>query len=118
LRVGTLNVVAMRLKTPVLGKSLFSFSELLMLKTMNNYIVYVGIIYRRLAVYCILDKRGDEKEMLSRDCDGCSSLKACNKRYQKAQEWDKVYCPDGTAHLIDSASYPSAEVICFVEAIP
>jgi hypothetical protein len=55
------------------------------------------------------------KTMLSRDCDGCSSLKACNQRYQKAHKGDKVYCPDGTAHLIDNASYPSAEVVCFLE---
>jgi hypothetical protein len=54
--------------------------------------------------------------MLSRDCDGCSSLKACNKRYQKTHKGDKVYCPDGTAHLIDSASYAATEVVCFLEA--
>ncbi len=62
-------------------------------------------------------KRVEMKEMLSRDCDGCSSLKACNKRFQKANQGDKVYCPDGTAHLIDSASvYPSPELVCFFEA--
>jgi hypothetical protein len=55
--------------------------------------------------------------MLSRDCDGCSSLKQCSKRFQKAHKGDKVYCPDGTAHLIDNASvYQSADVICFMEA--
>jgi hypothetical protein len=42
--------------------------------------------------------------MLSRDCDGCSGLKECTKRYQRAKIDDKVYCPDGTAHLIDNAS--------------
>ncbi|HUK85879.1 MAG TPA: hypothetical protein VLU95_08450 [Candidatus Acidoferrum sp.] len=56
--------------------------------------------------------------MLSRDCDGCCKLKECSKRYQKAVKGDKVYCPDGTAHLIDSYSVnPSTEVICFPEAI-
>ncbi len=42
--------------------------------------------------------------MLSRDCDGCSKLKDCSKRYHKALKGDKVYCPDGTAHLIDGSS--------------
>jgi hypothetical protein len=39
--------------------------------------------------------------MLSRDCDGCPLLKSCSKRFSKALTGDKVYCPDGTAHLID-----------------
>ncbi len=39
--------------------------------------------------------------MLSRDCDGCSQLKACGKRYRKVAKGEKVYCPDGTAHLVD-----------------
>lgn len=42
--------------------------------------------------------------MISRDCDGCSKLKECNIRYRRATIGDKVYCPDGTAHLIDSSS--------------
>lgn len=42
--------------------------------------------------------------MLSRDCNGCSQLKPCSKRYNKVAEGGKVYCPDGTAHLIDSSS--------------
>lgn len=48
-----------------------------------------------------------EKSMLSRDCDGCSKLKECSKRYLKARIGDKVYCADGTAHLIDCASAES-----------
>ena len=49
--------------------------------------------------------------MLSRDCDGCSKLKECSKRYQKALKGDKVYCPDGTAHLVDEYSIrPSVEL--------
>ena len=39
--------------------------------------------------------------MLSRDCDGCSQFKACSKRYSKVLKDEKVYCPDGTAHLVD-----------------
>jgi hypothetical protein len=39
--------------------------------------------------------------MLSRDCDGCSQFKACSKRYSKVGKGGKVYCPDGTAHLVD-----------------
>jgi hypothetical protein len=54
--------------------------------------------------------------MLSRDCDGCTSLKACNTRYQRAHKGDKVYCPDGTAHLIDSASYPNPKALCLIDA--
>ena len=41
------------------------------------------------------------KEMLSRDCDGCSQMKACNRRYLIVGKGNCVYCPDGTAHLID-----------------
>jgi hypothetical protein len=40
-------------------------------------------------------------ELLSRDCDGCSQMKACSKRYYTVAKGDKVYCPDGTAHLVD-----------------
>jgi hypothetical protein len=40
-------------------------------------------------------------EMLSRDCDGCSQMKECNKRFNVIEVWEKVYCPDGTAHLVD-----------------
>jgi hypothetical protein len=41
------------------------------------------------------------KEMLSRDCDGCSQMKSCSKRFDIAEKGNCVYCPDGTAHLID-----------------
>jgi len=40
-------------------------------------------------------------KMLSRDCDGCSQFKACSQRYSKVGKGEKVYCPDGTAHLLD-----------------
>ncbi len=39
--------------------------------------------------------------MLSRDCDGCELLKPCIKRYHAVGIGEKVYCPDGTAHLVD-----------------
>ena len=28
-------------------------------------------------------------------------MKACSQRYRKVGKGDKVYCPDGTAHLVD-----------------
>jgi radical SAM superfamily enzyme len=28
-------------------------------------------------------------------------MKECNKRYRKVGKGGKVYCPDGTAHLVD-----------------
>ena len=40
-------------------------------------------------------------KVLSRDCDGCSQMKSCGKRYFIVETGNKVYCPDGTAHLID-----------------
>jgi hypothetical protein len=39
--------------------------------------------------------------MLSRDCDGCSQMRACNRRFTITNKGEKVYCPDGTAHLVD-----------------
>ncbi|MCW4006185.1 MAG: hypothetical protein NWF04_06280 [Candidatus Bathyarchaeota archaeon] len=39
--------------------------------------------------------------MLSRDCDGCAQLRLCIERFQKVNKNEKVYCPDGTAHLVD-----------------
>ncbi len=55
--------------------------------------------------------------MLSRDCDGCSKQKECSKRFKKAIKGDKVYCPDGTVHLIDCSSiYSDSDVVYFLEA--
>lgn len=42
--------------------------------------------------------------MLSRDCDGRPTLHSCSRHYGRAAKDDKVYCSDGTAHLIDAAS--------------
>lgn len=41
--------------------------------------------------------------MLSRDCDGCILLWECSRRFNKVVKGEKVYCPDGTAHLVDEA---------------
>jgi hypothetical protein len=42
-----------------------------------------------------------KEKMLSRDCDGCSQLRPCSKRYRIIAKGEKVYCFDGTAHLVD-----------------
>jgi hypothetical protein len=54
--------------------------------------------------------------MLSRDCDGCSQMKACSKRYSKVSKGGKVYCPDGTAHLVDENVECYAAYENFIEA--
>lgn len=40
-------------------------------------------------------------KLLSRNCDGCSQLRACRVRFDKVEKGEKVYCADGTAHLVD-----------------
>jgi len=47
--------------------------------------------------------------MLSRDCDGCAQLKVCSKRYRTVNKGEKVYCSDGTAHLVDQGSIVQTE---------
>jgi hypothetical protein len=47
--------------------------------------------------------RRKRTRMLSRDCDGCSQRKPCSKRFDVTEKGEKVYCPDGTAHLIDAS---------------
>jgi len=39
--------------------------------------------------------------VLSRDCDGCGQMQPCRRRYYIVEKGDRVYCPDGTAHLVD-----------------
>jgi len=39
--------------------------------------------------------------VLSRDCDGCEQMKPCTRRFGRVNKGEKVYCPDGTAHLVD-----------------
>ena len=51
----------------------------------------------------IIITRRKRKEMLSRDCDGCSQMRPCSKRFGVAEKGEKVYCPDGTAHLVDAS---------------
>jgi hypothetical protein len=45
-------------------------------------------------------------------------MKACSKRYRKVGKGGKVYCPDGTAHLVDEVTECYAAVVYehFVEA--
>ena len=44
-----------------------------------------------------------KNKLLSRDCDGCSLLQAdCKRRFARAGVGEKVYCPNGDAHLIDT----------------
>jgi hypothetical protein len=44
-----------------------------------------------------------KKKMLSRDCDGCGRQNFdCRRRFAKVDLGEKVFCPDGTAHLVDS----------------
>ncbi|MFB3888187.1 MAG: hypothetical protein ACE14S_01750 [Candidatus Bathyarchaeia archaeon] len=50
--------------------------------------------------------------MLSRDCDGCPERKTCSVRYTKVGKGEKVYCPDGTAHLVDEEETCPTEGIC------
>ncbi|HEX7483091.1 MAG TPA: hypothetical protein VF350_06460 [Candidatus Bathyarchaeia archaeon] len=40
--------------------------------------------------------------MLSRDCDGCECMPKCKRRFAKVTIGEKVFCSDGTAHLVDS----------------
>ncbi|HEX7482912.1 MAG TPA: hypothetical protein VF350_05555 [Candidatus Bathyarchaeia archaeon] len=41
--------------------------------------------------------------MLSRDCDGCERQNfECKRRFVRVYVGEKVFCPDGTAHLVDS----------------
>jgi hypothetical protein len=51
----------------------------------------------------IIITRRKRIEMLSRDCDGCSQRKPCSKRFGIANKGEKVYCPDGTVHLVDAS---------------
>ena len=50
--------------------------------------------------------------LLSRDCDGCSQLKSCRTRFSKVGKGEKVYCADGTAHLVDQ------DYITFIVDLP
>ncbi len=78
--------------------------------TIFYYIVYVGYVYKWPDIYILLKiERGETESMLSRDCDGCSQLKSCKKRYGKVTKGEKVYCPDGTVHLVDE------EYHCFIQ---
>lgn len=66
-----------------------------------NYIVYVEQLYKQAILHIFHKTDEVKKVLLSRNCDGCSQLKSCKKRYEKVKKGEKVYCPDGTAHLVD-----------------
>src|SRR5271157_5629799 len=78
----------------ILGKSLDSIS---FLEHTNRYTQFAPSIETKR-------ERIEVTRLLSRDCGGCSQKKVCLQRYRKVQKGEKVYCPDGTAHLVDSAS--------------
>lgn len=41
--------------------------------------------------------------MLSRDCDGCELLQSdCKRRFSRVGVGEKVFCPNGDVHLVDS----------------
>jgi hypothetical protein len=43
--------------------------------------------------------------MLSRDCDGCYRKRVdCSRRFISVKMGEKVFCPDGTAHLVDGGA--------------
>jgi hypothetical protein len=67
-----------------------------------------GIVYEILRLEdtskvpsCPWNNKRRRLKLLSRDCDGCSQMRSCNQRYCVVEKGDKVYCPDGTAHLVD-----------------
>ena len=45
-------------------------------------------------------------------------MKACSVRYRKVEKGGKVYCPDGTAHLVDENVECYAAKLCenFIKA--
>ncbi len=61
----------------------------------------IFLVRSKRACQVLSTTNGGEVKLLSRDCDGCSQMKACNKRYGIVDKGDRVYCPDGTAHLVD-----------------
>ncbi len=54
-----------------------------------------------LLVNVKVNNRRKRIRMLSRDCDGCSQMRACGRRYLVVEKGNRVFCPDGTAHLVD-----------------
>jgi hypothetical protein len=39
-------------------------------------------------------------------------MKSCSRRYRKVEKGEKVYCPDGTAHLIDESNEYYVAELC------
>ena len=64
---------------------------------LRRYSYNVGVSYHQIynKVRCV--------KILSRDCDGCErQLFECKRRFEKVSIGEKVFCPDGTVHLVDS----------------
>ena len=64
--------------------------------------------YKYLILLCVLSLKinvlnGWGVKVLSRDCDGCErQLFECKRRFSHVCLGEKVFCPDGTANLVDS----------------
>ena len=57
--------------------------------------------------------------MLSRDCDGCErQIFECKRRFAHVCLGEKVFCPDGTAHLVDSKQSRSKRKVISPKAFP
>ncbi len=50
--------------------------------------------------------------MLSKECEECTELKACSRRYSKAGQGDKIYCPDGAVHVV-TGTVQALDFCCF-----
>jgi hypothetical protein len=61
--------------------------------------MHVTYSYKKISLMLKALKGGGK--MLSRDCDGCTLQHMCSERYRRVSKDEKVYCPDGTAHLVD-----------------
>lgn len=49
--------------------------------------------------------------MLSGDCEDCGQLELCSKKCSKAVKGERIYCSDGTAHIVSDPSVP-IEISC------
>jgi len=64
-------------------------------------LVTCSVLFNLAKTALTIFTRRNQIEMLSRDCDGCPHMRACSVRFAHAKKGEKVYCPDGTVHLID-----------------
>ncbi len=62
--------------------------------------LHVTHVYKTITCTIWTLKGGEH--VLSRDCDGCFRMNyECKMRFRTVEKGGKVYCPDGTAHLVD-----------------